>query len=1284
MRALRTIGLAILGLVLFAALTLAGLLALLATPAGQRMVLGLAKPAAEKALGLTLEIGASEGAWPFRIVLRDVRVGDADGPIASAERIAVALAPLSLLGTPHLREVTLAGAALERIPESAEESTGGPWRLPKLPKLRVDRFSAERLRISPAIVAEGTVLDVTAHARIEAARADIALDARTDGDRDSASLLLDWSGAGDRLAADLQLAGAKDGLLARLAALDRAFAVKIAGNGRASAWEGSLDARYGTAVSLAGELACRCAAPFSGRIDARAEAGPDADEEMRALIGDSARLVLGLEGTRDGLRIAVEKAEAPAGRGEALLVLTVEPKTGRLVRLVADATLEPADLAQAQEPLGPTLKAHIEASGTPKGFGAIRGLATSGSARLALSDGLYEEGALDAALELAIAPVAREGALGLLLEEGAQASAVLTLAPDGGLGLQDLAAGARGGALALSGTAAREAASGRLALDLKGSLAPGLLAELAPEAAFEEPVTLELAGSGPPVNFSGRLALALPSGAIAGARHGRGSFEARIAGALASPTVDLAGRLASPGEGDEGTLDGRLVVAEGAERVAGKLAVRYRRAALDADADLGLAPLAGHARLKLAADDLARFAPESSASGSVAAEARLDMADDKVRVDARATSPGFSAFGVAGRDVALTARGPLGALGFTLEAGALSDESGRGLTRLAAKGRLALEDEVALDLDAFDASLDGERVRLAAPAHARMGPSRLALDRLDLQVGKKGRLVATVAGEGESFSAEARLEALAIPPAGLLADGTLALATRGPGKVALKLRPLDPAAPDATLTLDGRLAKGRLALAGALAARREETRLDVPDLLQADLPLALSAENGRPRFAMEGEARIALAYRGEVAPLFAFSGLVDQALTGALTLDARLSGPIDGLLPRGGFTLAGGTYEHFPSGLRLTEVAATGTLEAEGGALDMALDLTASDGEGRDGARPVRARGTARLSDGALTFTARADLDKARLVRREDLVATLSGTATLEKSAEGTRLTGAIGIDAADYVIPQRVPDSVVALKIVRVNGGAQAAPPAAPAGPATALDLSIAAPERIFIRGRGIDSEWGADLRLLGTTADPRADGALTLKRGTIELGGRRFAIDRGRIAFSPLTPPDPRLDVAASTSTGDVTAIVSVTGRASAPAVNLSSEPQRPEGEVMSLILFGKPARELTAVEGLRAAQALAELTGTGPFGGTGVLDRVRRTLGVDTLDVDTSGDAPSLTVGRYVTEGVFVSASQDLTGGQSTVSVESKVTDHIRLKTDLARDASAAVSLNWSIDY
>src|SRR4029434_615023 len=102
---------------------------------------------------------------------------------------------------------------------------------------------------------------------------------------------------------------------------------------------------------------------------------------------------------------------------------------------------------------------------------------------------------------------------------------------------------------------------------------------------------------------------------------------------------------------------------------------------------------------------------------------------------------------------------------------------------------------------------------------------------------------------------------------------------------------------------------------------------------------------------------------------------------------------------------------------------------------------------------------------------------------------------------------------------------------------------------------------------------------------------------------------------------------------------------GRVSAPKFELGTDSGLPPEEAMSRLLFGKSAGSLSSAQALQLARAPAELSGGGP----GVLDKLRRTFGLDVLRVGTSSGSPdsaSVEGGKYVSEGGYLKSEPGVT--------------------------------------
>jgi translocation and assembly module TamB len=234
-------------------------------------------------------------------------------------------------------------------------------------------------------------------------------------------------------------------------------------------------------------------------------------------------------------------------------------------------------------------------------------------------------------------------------------------------------------------------------------------------------------------------------------------------------------------------------------------------------------------------------------------------------------------------------------------------------------------------------------------------------------------------------------------------------------------------------------------------------------------------------------------------------------------------------------------------------------------------------------------------------------------------------------------------------------------------------------AGPGFGLDVAVSAPGRIFVRGRGIDAELGGQLQITGTTTDIVSAGRFDLRRGRLDILGKRFDLVEGSVQFQGDLVPFIRFVTTSSTQAG--TASIIVEGPADAPEVRFESSPAGPQDEVLAQLLFGRNLSEISAFQALQLANAVATLAGRG---GVGLVGNLRDRFGLDDLDVTTTDSGETaLRVGKYLTDNVYtdVTAASDGTG---EVSLNIDLTPSLKGKATLGSDGNSSIGVFFEKDY
>ncbi|BBC72802.1 conserved hypothetical protein [Altererythrobacter sp. B11] len=428
-------------------------------------------------------------------------------------------------------------------------------------------------------------------------------------------------------------------------------------------------------------------------------------------------------------------------------------------------------------------------------------------------------------------------------------------------------------------------------------------------------------------------------------------------------------------------------------------------------------------------------------------------------------------------------------------------------------------------------------------------------------------------------------------------------------------------------------------------------------------------------------------YNGPADTLFSFAGQADQRLSGPIAVAADFSGRVQQPQLRGIIRANALTYENQTYGTRLSNMAVAGSFSGDRLQLDK---LTATAGDGT-----VQASGFVSLaSDSGYPMDLRVTLDEAQLARSDALAAEATGQLRLTKAAGQTALlSGQIRLPEARYQIIRQGAAEVPELTGVRFKPpkGPQRITGDEPVEPSPGvlglirLDVALTAPEKLYVSGMGLESEWGADLRLAGTSADPRITGDVELIRGTLGFAGRSFELSEGRVNFTGGSEINPTINMVATDDIEDVTVNVNVTGRAMDPQIAFSSVPGLPQDEVLSRILFGSSIGNLSTIQAVQLAASLNSLRGSG--GGLNPLGKLRSASGVDRLRIlgsdKTTGRGTALAAGQYLTDDIYVEFITDARGFTAT-QLEISLTPALSILSQAGGSGSTNVNLRYKKDY
>ena len=763
----------------------------------------------------------------------------------------------------------------------------------------------------------------------------------------------------------------------------------------------------------------------------------------------------------------------------------------------------------------------------------------------------------------------------------------------------------------------------------------------------------------------------------------------RLAMTLNGAGLDLAGQFELPG--NSLPVRGAVNLSRLEAGLLGDLGVPLAAGGIEAKIDL--LPVEGRQRVDLdAAGDGLRLAAGDGGNppgiDRLALHGRIDDILGEPAFTLRLDSAGIAAGQAAVERLEAALQGTPGKMRLTVETVGQLEE--RLPLTLAASADLVLASDVRLSIDRLDADIAGQPITLLRPLLV----TRSAAGQLDATAGialGDGLIDSTLHLLPErELDVRAELRDLALGPWAKVFGrqdlaGTLSLIARvneqagkaPQGELSSTIEDIriagNPQAPPFSLQLDGTVREGK---AQAELALGHEDRRDIE--ARAEVPLNLSILKGQ--WGVDADAPISAHadLDSEIARFWPYAPLPDHLLSGRIKLAADLSGSLNAPSWQGVLTLQDGDYENLQFGTLLRNIRLDGRFDR--GSLRI-TEISADDG----GKGTLTGQADLVLGDdAAVTYHGEITMRDVAVVRMDELQLWTDIDLRVAGDGGGAQIAGEVTVSQGEVDLAVALPPSVPQLEIVNMEktGREAVAEKQGATEPfAATLDATVKIPGRLFLRGKGLDSEWGGRLAINGPADSPKIVGELRARRGRLDVLGKPFSIRESQISFLGGQPPDPLLDIVGVYKVEDLLVTAALTGPASDVKLVLSSDPDMPQDEILSRVLFSKAQGSLGTIEALQLAAAAAELSGKG--GGLNVVGSLRKSLGADVMRVEGGEGGPSVEVGKYLTEGVYVGTKRGTAPGSTGVEMEIELTPHLKVTSESTEiDNKAGLQFKW--DY
>ncbi len=1258
-RALRTtlIGAALL-------LTIAGTLFILfRTPPGHALLKPIIARALGDVLGGDVAIGAIRGAPPGDLVLEDVRMTDGGDEWLSLDRAEIHWRPLALLGgRVEVRTVAIDGVTLLKAPprkDNKDRSRG--FELPeRLPDVVVLDLTITDFRVSGSLTGAPVRLDAAGRAQMGGAALDITFNASgsDEGDFVAVRILRD----GDALGADVTVASKADGAIATITGVGGAIYLDAKGSGRLAAYRLAIDGDLGAYGSLAGVL--------SGDLERMERIDFNADVTFGERLTTLSRVigpVAHAEGwflpRADGGAVTIAQFQSALGAISGAVDWRNRNKALATVNVVANARFAPDWRPDLRRYLG--AHASLKAKVTPgKDIFAVNA-AFNAELLQGAAEAIHTNLQTSAVGDVDIMLSTNEH-LPAPLRKGAKASGRVDFDFRKGVSSQDfLLTTAEGGAF--KGAASWEFDTKAFAAKGDITAPPAMIAALSRKLAAERAASADIDIKGTPEEFSGTIVATTPLLLYDRRPLPASRIAIAFTGAPSAPAGEISAR----------ALDGSRRLKSNFARTneywrIGGLDYAGRDFALKGSAAFNPSSNEGAVDLVYSGGDGAEPWPGVMLSGAMTAKGSITRGASANNLVLRADS--LRTGSITLTRFKATATGPADRLAVKASADELAIAGAAPITGLSSVMTLR---NGGVDVTSLTATIAGAPLTLSERARVQFSEG-VSIETLRARIGQRGSLAFDGAFADARWRGVLSLRRAPIVGAASVIDLDIALDTQK-----------SPLATGAFALTSLLTQTETTSLAGAF--RWDGRSLSIADDGRSeavDLDLSLPARLVRsPKLEIDSTGPLtgAFRYRGRAESVAAFLPPALQSIEGDLAFDGAAAGSLASPKLTGALEITDGAYTELASGFSI--IGIEGTARADSASSRIDFSLTGS-GTGQT-AKTIAANGYATLGDSA-RLSSDIVLTRARIAAGPVSTVEATGNISLGGPFDSLTAEGDIAIRdlSAEVVTPERT--GLVDITVVAVDqgDGAPSSVQRSSALETLTYDLRIKGSEGLVIKGRGLESEWRADVHVVGRADAPVVLGVLTLEEGTIDFASRRFAMTRGSIDFDRLSPNNPSLDLRAERETeSGTTAVIVIKGRAEAPRITLESTPALPQEDIMALVLFDKPATELSALQSLQVAEGLAELGGIGPFGGKGLTGATRQALGLDmfNLDLDEADSAAStLTVGKYVADDLFVSATQDARGQNGSLRIEYEIIDNLTVETELRQDGDQTVSANWKHDF
>ncbi len=205
-----------------------------------------------------------------------------------------------------------------------------------------------------------------------------------------------------------------------------------------------------------------------------------------------------------------------------------------------------------------------------------------------------------------------------------------------------------------------------------------------------------------------------------------------------------------------------------------------------------------------------------------------------------------------------------------------------------------------------------------------------------------------------------------------------------------------------------------------------------------------------------------------------------------------------------------------------------------------------------------------------------------------------------------------------------------------------------------------------VRLDGSGLDVLLGGRLAIRETSGRPlQVNGKIKIIEGSYTAYGQNLNLEQGHIIFNgPISQPG--LDLKAQRKIDNITVGLLIRGTLQNPQSEIFSTPAMPQSDAIAYLLTGKSLRSAGSAEGSMITGALTKL---GVKGSAGLVEEIRGTTGLSTLEIETGSDTTqtALLIGKYLTPQLYVQYVKRLFLESDSLQLRYNINENLKLEAE-----------------